>query len=139
MKKAGLVAFAAMALVAASVATALAAPVLQPGVTSAPGMSGVCTDCHVYATPPVVTPPVVTPPVVTPPVVTPPVVTPPVVTPPVVTPPVVTPPTPPTPPVVTPGSGDGHDSDEGDKPVVKKASHQKHHKAKAKARHHHSD
>ena len=134
MKKAWLVALAATALVAASVATALAAPVLQPGVTSAPGMSGVCTDCHVYATPPVVTPPVVTPPVVTPPVVTPPVVTPPVVTPPVDTPPVVTPPvvTPPvvTPPVVTPGTGDGHDSDEGDKPVVKKASHQKHHKAK---------
>jgi hypothetical protein len=144
MKKAGLVALAATALVAA--------PVLQPGVTSAPGMTGVCTDCHVYATPPVVTPPVVTPPVVTPPVVTPPVVTPPVVTPPVVTPPVVTPPvvtppvvtppvvtppvvTPPTPPVVTPGAGDGHDSDEGDKPVVKKASHEKHHKAKT---HHHA-
>jgi hypothetical protein len=131
MKKAGLVALAATALVAASVATALAAPVLQPGVTSAPGMSGVCTDCHVYATAPVVTPPVVTPPVVTPPVVTPPVVTPPVVTPPVVTPPVVTP------PVVTPGTGDGHDSEEGDKPVVKKASHEKHHKAKT--RHHARD
>ena len=70
-KKAGLVALASIAIVAVFVATALAAPVLQPGVTSAPGMSGVCTNCHTYATPPVVTPPVVTPPVVTPPTTTP--------------------------------------------------------------------
>jgi len=70
-KKAGLVALASIAIVAVFVATALAAPVLQPGVTSAPGMSGVCTDCHTYAKPPVVTPPVVTPPVVTPPTTTP--------------------------------------------------------------------
>ena len=75
--KAKFVAAAAIAILALSVATAFGAPVLQPGVTSAPNMSGVCTNCHVYATPPVVTPPVVTPPVVTPPVVTPPVVTPP--------------------------------------------------------------
>jgi hypothetical protein len=39
-----------IALMTAGVA--FAAPVLQPGVTSAPGMSGVCTDCHTYATPP---------------------------------------------------------------------------------------
>ena len=29
--------------------SAFAAPVLQPGVTSAPGMSGKCTSCHSYA------------------------------------------------------------------------------------------
>ena len=52
-KKAIVVAIAVTAIVAGSVASAFAAPVLQPGVTSAPGMSGVCTDCHVYATPPV--------------------------------------------------------------------------------------
>jgi hypothetical protein len=121
VKKAGLVALTAIALVAASVATALAAPVLQPGVTSAPGMSGVCTDCHVYATPPAPTPP----PVVTPPVVTPPVVTPPVVT-------------PPAPPVVTPGAEVGHDSDEGDKPAVKKTTHHKKH-PKTKTHHHAHD
>ena len=82
-KKVKLVSLTAAALVAVSVATAFAAPVLQPGTTSGPHDSrGTCTDCHSYATVPVVTPPVVTPPVVTPPVVTPPVVTPPVVTPP---------------------------------------------------------
>jgi hypothetical protein len=32
-----------------SAATAFAAPVLQPGTTSYPGMSGTCTDCHTYA------------------------------------------------------------------------------------------
>ena len=32
-------------------AVALAAPVLSPGTTSAPGMSGTCTDCHTYSTP----------------------------------------------------------------------------------------
>ena len=67
----------AIAILAVSAAAAFAAPVLQPGVTSWPGMSGVCTDCHTYATPPVVDPPVVDPPVVDPPVVDPPVVTPP--------------------------------------------------------------
>jgi hypothetical protein len=77
-KKVKLVALAATAIVAVSVATAFAAPVLQPGTTvPAHGARGTCTNCHTYATPPVVTPPVVTPPVVTPPVVTPPVVTPP--------------------------------------------------------------
>jgi len=42
----------ATAAVAALVATttAFAAPVLQPGVTSYPGMSGTCTNCHTYAT-----------------------------------------------------------------------------------------
>ena len=30
---------------------AFAAPVLQPGQTSAPGMSGTCTNCHTYAKP----------------------------------------------------------------------------------------
>ena len=41
----------AMAAVAAlvSATTAFAVPVLQPGVTSAPGMSGTCTNCHAYA------------------------------------------------------------------------------------------
>jgi len=66
-KKAAIVVVIAMALIALSAAIALGAPVLQPGTTSAPGMSGVCTDCHVYATTPVVTPPVVTPPSTTPP------------------------------------------------------------------------
>jgi hypothetical protein len=72
-KKVKLVSLAATAIVAVSVATAFAAPVLQPGTTVAPhGARGTCTGCHTYATPPVVTPPVVTPPGVTPPVVTPP-------------------------------------------------------------------
>ena len=41
---------AALALVL-SAGAAFAAPVLAPGTTSAPGMSGTCTDCHTYATP----------------------------------------------------------------------------------------
>ena len=107
-KKAKLVALAATAIVAVSVAAAFAAPVLQPGVTTPPhGARGTCTNCHTYATPPVVTPPVVTPPVVTPPVVTPPVVTPPVVTP--------------------PSAGEGHDDDSNVEHVAKKARHKKHH------------
>lgn len=105
-KKAGLVALAAIAIIAVFVATALGAPVLQPGVTSAPGMSGVCTNCHTYATPPVVTPPAPgVPPVVTPPAVTPPVV------------------------------GAGHESEGSDGHVAKKAVHKKHHHRKA-VRHH---
>ena len=120
-KKAGIVALATCAIVAIFAATAFAAPVLQPGVTSAPGMSGVCTDCHVYASAPT-TPPVVTPPVVTPPVVTPPVVTPPVVTPPTTT---------------TPSVGKEHDGDDNEKPAAKKAAKAKHHQRKA--RHHHSN
>jgi hypothetical protein len=36
-------------VLALSAAAAFAAPVLQPGVTSAPGMSGTCTNCHTYA------------------------------------------------------------------------------------------
>ena len=48
-KKAAIVgAVAALAFVL-SAATAFAAPVLKPGTTSAPGMSGTCTDCHTYA------------------------------------------------------------------------------------------
>lgn len=41
----------AVALVALAITAgaAFAAPVLQPGVTSAPGMSGTCTNCHTYA------------------------------------------------------------------------------------------
>ena len=39
---------AAVALVVFA-GTAAAAPVLQPGTTSAPGMSGTCTNCHTYA------------------------------------------------------------------------------------------
>jgi hypothetical protein len=118
IKKAGIVALTATAIVVIFVATALAAPVLQPGVTSAPGMSGVCTDCHVYAKTPA-TPPVVTPPVVTPPTVTPPVVTP-------------------------PSAGEGHESDEAGTSEVKKteskvttkASHKKHiaHKSRSHKR-----
>jgi len=41
---------AAVVALAVFAGTALAAPVLQPGVTSAPGMSGRCTKCHTYAT-----------------------------------------------------------------------------------------
>ncbi|MDR3686015.1 MAG: hypothetical protein P4L93_03525 [Coriobacteriia bacterium] len=40
---------------------AFAAPVLQPGQTSAPGMSGTCTDCHTYAKATSITAPVATP------------------------------------------------------------------------------
>jgi hypothetical protein len=119
LNKAKLVAITATAILALSVTTAFGASVLQPGVTSAPGMSGVCTDCHTYAKPPVVTPPVVTPPVVTPPVVTPPVVTPPVVTPPVVTP---------------PSAGDDHEkADNADKTEKAHKAH-KAHKTKRHAR-----
>jgi hypothetical protein len=111
-KKVKLVSLAATAIVAVSVATALAAPVLQPGTTVAPhGNRGTCTDCHTYAAPPVVTPPDVTPPVVTPPVVTPPVV------------------------------GGGHDSD-GEHEHAVKAVHKKHHAKKHhthKARAHERD
>jgi hypothetical protein len=114
-KKTWLVAIAATAFMAVTVATAFAAPVLQPGVTSAPGMSGVCSDCHTYATPPVVTPPVVTPPVVTTPVATPPGVTPPVVTSPVVT---------------ASTAGEDHHEDGADEHVAKQAAHTKHHKAR---------
>lgn len=49
-KKSMVAAFVAIAILAASAAAAFAAPVLQPGTTSAPGMSGTCTDCHTYAT-----------------------------------------------------------------------------------------
>ncbi|HEY5540268.1 MAG TPA: hypothetical protein VIL41_02310 [Coriobacteriia bacterium] len=53
------VAAAVAAIVAAG--TALAAPVLQPGVNSAPGMSGTCTNCHTYAKPAVAKPAVAKP------------------------------------------------------------------------------
>ena len=111
LNKAKLVAIAATAILALSVATVFGATVLQPGVRSAPGMSGVCTNCHVYAKPAVVKPPVVKPPVVKPPVVKPPVVT-------------------------APSAGDdhekadGHEADNADK--TKKAH--KVHKAKRHAR-----
>ena len=71
-KKVWLVAAMTAALVVVFVATALAAPVLQPGVTSYPGMSGTCTNCHTYATPPAPAPaptPVATPPAPTTPTV----------------------------------------------------------------------
>ena len=109
-KKAGLVALASIAIVAVFVATAFAAPVLQPGVTSAPGMSGVCTNCHTYAKPPVVTPPVVTPPTVTPPVVTP--------------------------PTTTPGAGEGREKEGSDDHVAKKVVHKKKHHHRKAVRHH---
>jgi hypothetical protein len=97
-KKALFVGLAATALVAA--------PVLQPGTTIPPhGARGTCTNCHTYATPPVVTPPVVTPPGVTPPVITPPVVTP-------------------------PDAGESHDGDHETEHVAKKAVHKKHHSKK---------
>ena len=50
-KKAEFAAAAAVVIVALSAAAAFAAPVLAPGTTSAPGMSGTCTDCHTYAQP----------------------------------------------------------------------------------------
>ena len=105
-KKAGLVALASIAIVAVFVATAFAAPVLQPGVTSAPGMSGVCTNCHAYAKPPVVTPPVVTPPAVTPPTTT------------------------------SPGAGAGHEKEGSDDHVAKKVVHKKKHHQRKAVRHH---
>ncbi len=48
-KKAALAAALAIVALAFSATTAFAAPVLRPGVTSAPGMSGKCTNCHAYA------------------------------------------------------------------------------------------
>jgi hypothetical protein len=49
-KKAALVGALAALVLALTVGVAFAAPVLQPGTTSAPGMSGTCTNCHTYAT-----------------------------------------------------------------------------------------
>ena len=49
--RAAIAAIGAVAAVFAFAGVALAAPVLQPGVTSAPGMSGTCTSCHTYAKP----------------------------------------------------------------------------------------
>lgn len=49
-KKVAAVTAAAAVIVALFAAVAVAAPVLQPGTTSAPGMSGTCTNCHTYAT-----------------------------------------------------------------------------------------
>lgn len=48
-KRAVMIAATAVAVIALSAAAAFAAPVLQPGQTSAPGMHGTCTDCHTYA------------------------------------------------------------------------------------------
>jgi hypothetical protein len=50
-KRAAVVLAGAAVIVMVGVTTALAAPVLQPGQNSAPGMSGTCTDCHTYAKP----------------------------------------------------------------------------------------
>lgn len=50
-KKAAVAAAIAAVVLAVTAAAAFAAPVLQPGTTSAPGMSGTCTDCHTYAKP----------------------------------------------------------------------------------------
>lgn len=50
-KKAVLAAAIAVVAIAITAGAAFAAPVLQPGVTSAPGMSGTCTNCHTYAQP----------------------------------------------------------------------------------------
>ena len=50
-KKAAITGVAAIAILMLSAAVAIAAPVLQPGQTSAPGMSGTCTNCHTYAKP----------------------------------------------------------------------------------------
>jgi hypothetical protein len=49
-KKVAVAGAAAAFVLAMSAAAAFAAPVLQPGVTSWPGMSGTCTNCHKYAT-----------------------------------------------------------------------------------------
>jgi len=49
LHKMAIVGVLALAVLIISAGTALAAPVLMPGVTSAPGMSGTCTDCHTYA------------------------------------------------------------------------------------------
>lgn len=52
LRKRAAVVFAGAAVAAMiGATTALAAPVLQPGDTSAPGMSGTCSDCHAYAKP----------------------------------------------------------------------------------------
>jgi hypothetical protein len=51
----------AAAIVAVTAAAAFANPVLQPGQTSAPGMSGTCTDCHTYAKPASTAAPIVKP------------------------------------------------------------------------------
>lgn len=48
-KKLAAVIAAAVVVAAIAAGAAFAAPVLQPGQTSAPGMSGTCTDCHTYA------------------------------------------------------------------------------------------
>jgi hypothetical protein len=50
-KKAAIAAICAAAASAIFAGTVFAAPVLQPGTTSAPGMSGTCTNCHTYAKP----------------------------------------------------------------------------------------
>jgi len=48
-KKAVVATAIALVVVAITAAAAFAAPVLKPGTTSAPGMSGTCTHCHKYA------------------------------------------------------------------------------------------
>jgi len=48
-KKAAIAGAIAAFVLAMTAGAAFAAPVLQPGVTSYPGMSGTCTDCHTYA------------------------------------------------------------------------------------------
>ncbi len=65
--------------VAMSAGVAFGAPVLRPGVVSAPGMSGVCTDCHRYAksTPPAANSPSAEPPSTSRPSASPRVVNPP--------------------------------------------------------------
>jgi hypothetical protein len=50
-KRAAIVLAIASVAVILSASVAVAAPVLKPGVTSWPGMGGVCTDCHTYSTP----------------------------------------------------------------------------------------
>jgi hypothetical protein len=50
-KKALLAGAIAAVVTALFAGAAIAAPVLQPGTTSAPGMSGTCTNCHTYAKP----------------------------------------------------------------------------------------
>jgi hypothetical protein len=49
IKKATLVGALATLLFALTAGSAFAAPVLKPGTTSYPGMSGTCTNCHTYA------------------------------------------------------------------------------------------
>jgi hypothetical protein len=50
-RKAAAVGATAIVILALASAAAIAAPVLKPGQTSAPGMSGTCTNCHTYAKP----------------------------------------------------------------------------------------